>query len=74
MIDYYKYIIKEVSIMRKKVFSLLLAALMLTSLLAACGGSSGSSAASGGGEAVAGEEGKIINIYSWNDEAKLLNN
>lgn len=56
--------------MRKKVFSLLLAALMLTSLLAACGGSSGSSAASGGGEAVAGEEGKIINIYSWNDEFK----
>ncbi len=56
--------------MRKKVFSLLLAALMLTSLLAACGGSSGSTAASSGGEAVAGEEGKIINIYSWNDEFK----
>lgn len=47
--------------MKKRIISILLVAVMTASLLAACGKSSGSDA--GGGE-----EGKVINVYSWNDE------
>ena len=36
------------------------------SVLAACGG--GNSTAASGGSAEAAAEGKVINIYSWNDE------
>lgn len=47
--------------MKKRIISILLVAVMTASSLAACGKSSGSDA--GGGE-----EGKVINVYSWNDE------
>lgn len=58
--------------MRKRVFSILLAASMAAGLLAGCGGrsesGSGNGSAAGSGAAAGGEEGKVINIYSWNDE------
>ena len=50
--------------MKKRVFAALMAAVTAAGLLAGCGG--GSDAGTGGAET--GEEGKIINIYSWNDE------
>ena len=50
--------------MKKRVFAALMAAVTVAGLLAGCGG--GSDAGTGGAET--GEEGKIINIYSWNDE------
>ena len=60
--------------MKKKVLSLVLAMLMLLSLLTACSNSSSSSGDSGGstgssdsGDA-ATEEGKVFNIYVWNQE------
>lgn len=67
--------------MKRKALSILLATAMAAGSLAGCGGSdsSGSSSDSAGsgsgtenqGEAVpGGEEGKVINIYSWNNEFK----
>lgn len=47
--------------MKKKVVSILLVAAMAASMAAGCGKASASGAATG-------EEGKVINIYSWNDE------
>ncbi len=49
--------------MRKKLLSLMLLAAMTTSLFAGCGSSSDS-----GKDGQKAEEGKVINIYSWNDE------
>lgn len=50
--------------MKKRVVSMLLAAAMVTGMTAGCGSGSGS-----GSDGAAGtEEGKVINIYSWNDE------
>ena len=46
--------------MKKRVVSIMLIAAMAASLTAGCGKSSGSDSGSGG------EEGKVINIYSWN--------
>ena len=46
----------------KKIFALALCAVMMLSVLAGCGGKSSDGGAS------SGEEGKVINIYSWNDE------
>ena len=65
--------------MKRKIICLTLALLMGLSLLAGCGGGSSTesggaggantgSAEDGGGSAAGGEEGKIINIYVWNDE------
>ena len=61
--------------MKKRTISLLLAALMLVSMLTACGGSSSSgggdaaaASGTGGDSATTSEEGKVINIYSWNTE------
>ncbi len=51
---------------KKRVVSILLIAAMTASLIAGCGKSSGSD--SGNSDAAGGEEGKVINIYSWNDE------
>lgn len=51
--------------MKKRVVSMLLIAAMTASMVAGCGKSSGSGE---GGSAATGEEGKVINIYSWNDE------
>lgn len=67
--------------MKKKVLSALLVAMMAAGLLTGCGGQtssgSGSSAApsskaadSGAPAAEAAEEGKIFNIYCWNEEFK----
>ena len=50
--------------MKKRTVSILLAASMAAGSLTGCGGSNPGSAASGG------EEGKVINIYSWNNEFK----
>ena len=46
--------------MKKRVVSILLTAAMAAGCLAGCGGSRGS-----GGN---GGEGKVINIYCWNNE------
>ena len=67
--------------MKKRVVSIMLIAAMAASLAAGCGKSSGSDSGSGGSSsggsssggsssagASSGEEGKVINIYSWNDE------
>ncbi len=55
---------KEDFIMKKRTMSILLAATMAAGSLTGCGSSNSDSAASGG------EEGKVINIYSWNNEFK----
>ncbi len=58
--------------MKKKVVASLLAATTLASLLAGCGSQASTTAAtdaaSGAAAADAADEGKVINIYSWNDE------
>lgn len=51
--------------MKKRVVAVLLAAVTAAGLLAGCGGNGGSG--EGGGSETT-EEGKVINIYSWNDE------
>ena len=51
--------------MKKRVVAVLLAAVTAVGLLAGCGGTGGSG--EGGGSETT-EEGKVINIYSWNDE------
>lgn len=50
--------------MKKRVISVLLAMTMVAGILAGCGKSSDS----GSGEAAGAEEGKVINVYCWNDE------
>ena len=50
--------------MRKKVVAVLLSTVTVIGLFAGCGGSSGS----GNSVTESAEEGKVINIYSWNDE------
>lgn len=50
--------------MKKRAVSILLIAAMAASMATGCGKSSGS----GSSAATDGEEGKVINIYSWNDE------
>ena len=47
--------------MKKRIISILLVAVITASSLAGCGKSSSS-------DAEGGEEGKVINVYSWNDE------
>ena len=51
--------------MKKRLVAVLLAAVTAAGLLAGCGGTGGSG--EGGGSETT-EEGKVINIYSWNDE------
>ena len=57
--------------MKKKLLSMALVSAMLVGALSGCGSDDakkgGSSSGSGGNDATA-EEGKVINIYSWNDE------
>lgn len=48
--------------MKKKLLSVLMASTMLAGMLAGCGGSDSSESGSSDGE------GKVINIYCWNDE------
>ena len=48
--------------MKKRVVAILMATVVAVGLLAGCG-----SKGENGGEAST-EEGKVINIYSWNDE------
>lgn len=52
--------------MKKKVVSLVLATTMVAGMLAGCGASDSGN----GGASADGGEGKVINIYSWNDEAR----
>lgn len=52
--------------MKKRVVAILIAAVMAAGTLAGCGGTSDSAKSSG--ETGKSEEGKVINIYSWNDE------
>ncbi len=59
--------------MKKKVVASLLAATTLASLLAGCGSNASTTAATdtasgAAATADAADEGKVINIYSWNDE------
>lgn len=58
--------------MKKKVITGLLALTMVAGTLAGCGSTASSGNSSAGGTETAsasgGEEGKVINIYSWNDE------
>lgn len=54
--------------MKKRVVCILLAAAMTAGSLAGCGSGNSSGSGSDGGAAAGGEEGKVINIYSWNDE------
>lgn len=51
--------------MKKKVVAMLLTGIMAAGALAGCGGSSDSAGEGGSGST---EEGKVINIYTWNDE------
>ena len=53
--------------MKKRAVAVLLAAVTAAGLLAGCGGGNGSDNGSGNGSGST-EEGKVINIYSWNDE------
>ena len=52
--------------MKKRVVAVMMAAVTAAGLLAGCGGGQGTD--SGSGDAQSTEEGKVINIYSWNDE------
>ncbi len=58
--------------MKKKVITGLLALTMAAGTLAGCGSTASSGNSSAGGTETAsasgGDEGKVINIYSWNDE------
>lgn len=58
--------------MKKKVIKGLLALTMVAGTLAGCGSTASSGNSSAGGTETAsasgGDEGKVINIYSWNDE------
>ena len=68
--------------MKKRVLGLLLSMTMVAGMLTACGGSadSASTGASADGNAAdataadapaaAGDEGKVLNIYCWNEEFK----
>ena len=51
--------------MKKRVVAVMMAAVTAAGLLAGCGGRGTDS---GSGDAQSTEEGKVINIYSWNDE------
>ena len=61
-------IFKEDKVMKKRVVSLALALSMVAGLTACGGNSNGGNAGSQTGYVAEGEEGKIINIYCWNDE------
>lgn len=54
--------------MKKRMVSILLIAAMAAGTLTGCGSSPTSDSGSGGGGTESGEEGKVINIYCWNDE------
>ncbi len=55
--------------MKRKFLSLVLASAMSVTMLAGCGnGTNGGTATSNSNKTEKQEEGKVINIYSWNDE------
>ena len=56
--------------MKKRVWSLVLAAVLVLGLFAGCGGpgGSGDAGSAGSGDAEAGDGGKVLNIYVWNQE------
>ena len=53
--------------MKRRIMSIALAALTILGLLSGCGGGGGGNA-SGGAETEAGDDGKVLNIYVWNQE------
>lgn len=53
--------------MKKKTLSVMLTTAMLTTLFAGCGKSNASNA---NGGATSGDDGKVLNIYCWNEEFK----
>ena len=53
--------------MKRRIMSIALAALTILGLLSGCGGGGGGNA-SGGAETEAGDGGKVLNIYVWNQE------
>lgn len=57
--------------MKKKIVSTLLCASMAATMLAGCGGSTSDTSKSDGGDAsVSSNDGKVLNIYCWNEEFK----
>lgn len=57
--------------MKKKIVSTLLCASMVATMLAGCGGSASDTSKSDGGDAsVSSNDGKVLNIYCWNEEFK----
>lgn len=56
--------------MKRKVVSMLLIAAMAIGTLTGCGNTSGPASSDGSAGSDAGGEGKVINIYSFNDEVK----
>ncbi len=63
--------------MKRKIVSLILATTMLASVMAGCGGNNASngtnnvpSTEAGGNAGATAEEGKVLNIYCWNEEFK----
>lgn len=56
--------------MKKKMVSALLCTAMVASMIAGCGSAGGNKGGSGNGDAASAEQGKVFNIYCWNEEFK----
>ena len=56
--------------MKKKMVSALLCTAMVASMIAGCGSAGGNKGGSGNGDADSAEQGKVFNIYCWNEEFK----
>lgn len=56
--------------MKRKMVSALLCAAMVAAMVSGCGSSGGSDSGSDGSGDNSGEQGKVLNIYCWNEEFK----
>ena len=56
--------------MKKKMVSALLCTAMVASMIAGCGSADGNKGGSGNGDTDSAEQGKVFNIYCWNEEFK----
>ena len=56
--------------MKKKMVSALLCTAMVASMIAGCGSAGGNKGGSGNGDADSAAQGKVFNIYCWNEEFK----
>lgn len=54
--------------MRKQIIAMALSVATVTGMLAGCGSTGNTGSDNGGATETVAEEGKVINIYSWNDE------